>query len=214
MREFPFSESLDVLGGQRAIGVAQDHPCQEFFAVRGIGHTHHLNIANCGVRVEELFDLTRVNVFATANDHVLNAAGDIQVAVLVHDRQVARMHPPSVVDRFSSLVWFVPVPAHHRVPARTQLTFLSTRQRQPGDRVSHLHLHVRHDAANGLRATLNRIVCTRHGGHRGSFGHSVTDCHLGHIHPINDLVHDLHWARGAGHHARAQGAEVVLAKVF
>jgi hypothetical protein len=50
------------------------------------------------VLVEDLLDLARVDVVAAADDHVLLAVDDEEVAVLVDAGHVARVEP-AVLDR-------------------------------------------------------------------------------------------------------------------
>ena len=50
--------------------------------------------------VEQLLDLARVNVLAAADHHVLDAADDAAVAVLVQRRQVATVPENSIFITF------------------------------------------------------------------------------------------------------------------
>src|SRR5579884_914859 len=59
-------------------------PGHELLAVLGVGHADHLDVAHVGVGVEELLDLPGVDVLPAPDDHVLDAADDVDVAVLVH----------------------------------------------------------------------------------------------------------------------------------
>ena len=105
------------------------------------------------VGVEELLDLARVDVLAAADDHVLDPAGDVDVAVAVHHPEVAGVHPAGPVDRLGGLLRLVPVAEHHRVAAGAQLAGLAAGQRQPGLRVDDLDLDVRvHPADRGHAA--------------------------------------------------------------
>ena len=56
------------------------------------------------VGVEEFLDLPRVHVLAAADDHVLDPADDIQVAVGVHDGEIAGVHPARRVDGLGGLL--------------------------------------------------------------------------------------------------------------
>jgi hypothetical protein len=49
------------------------------------------------VLVEDLLDLARVHVVAAADDHVLLAVDDEEVAVLVDARHVAEWNQPSLI---------------------------------------------------------------------------------------------------------------------
>jgi hypothetical protein len=74
-------------------------PGAELLAVLRVGHPDDLSVEDVGVGVEELLDLARVDVLAAADDHVLDPAGDLDEAVLVHDGEVTghastRRRPP------------------------------------------------------------------------------------------------------------------------
>lgn len=49
----------------------------------------HLCLLDFGVCVEELFDLSWVNVLSSSDDHVFNPAIDLAVAVRVHAADVS-----------------------------------------------------------------------------------------------------------------------------
>ena len=66
---------------------------------RLVRHAHHLDVGDLRMGVEELLDLPRVDVLAAADDHVLDAADDLDVAVLAHHREVTGVHPAPRVDR-------------------------------------------------------------------------------------------------------------------
>jgi hypothetical protein len=62
--------------------------------------------------VEHLLDLARVDVEAAAQDHLLLAVDDEEVAVLVDPRHVARVEP-AVLDRLGGRIVLAPVALHH-----------------------------------------------------------------------------------------------------
>ena len=163
--------------------------------------------------VEELLDLARVDVLPAADDHVLDPAGDVDVAVGVHHRQVAGVHPAGRVDRLGGLLRLVPVAEHHRVAAGAQLAGLAAGQRPPGLRVDDLDLDVRVHPPDGRHPPVQRVVGAGLGGHRRGLGHAVADRHLGHAHPVDDLLHHLDRARRAGHDPGAQRRQVVGVEV-
>lgn len=49
----------------------------------------HLCLLHFGMRVEKLFDLCRVNVLSSSNEHVFNPAVDLAVAVSVQAADVS-----------------------------------------------------------------------------------------------------------------------------
>src|SRR5713226_3503707 len=62
---------------------------QQFFAKEFVRYTEHLHIGNFGMADQEFFDFAWEEVLASANDHVFDAAHDIDIAVRIHRRQVA-----------------------------------------------------------------------------------------------------------------------------
>ncbi len=123
------------------------------------------------------------------------------------------MHPAGPVDRLGGLLRLVPVAEHHRVAAGAQLARLAAGQRQPGLRVDDLDLDVRVHPADRGHPQVQRVVGPGLGGHRRGLGHPVADRHLGHAHPVHDLLHHLHRARRAGHDPGAQRGQVVVVEV-
>src|SRR3954447_10046380 len=70
----------------------------DLLAQLGMRHPDHGRLAHRGVLVEDLLDLARIDVVATADDHVLLAVDDEEVAVLVDLCHVAGVEP-AVLDR-------------------------------------------------------------------------------------------------------------------
>jgi hypothetical protein len=68
-----------------------------------------------------LLDLARVDVLAAADQHVLDPADDVRVALGIDRRQVAGVHPAGGVDRLARARLVLPVAAHDRVAARAEL---------------------------------------------------------------------------------------------
>ena len=61
---------------------AQADPGHQLLAVALVGHADDGDVLDVGVAVEELLDLARVDVLAAPDDQVLDAADDVDVAVL------------------------------------------------------------------------------------------------------------------------------------
>src|SRR5262249_44039886 len=85
---------------------------QQFFAEEDVRHTEHLRVGHLRMAHQELFDLEREEIFATANNHILEAAHDVDVALRVHGGQVAAIHPAIGVDDLSGLLWHLVVTGH------------------------------------------------------------------------------------------------------
>src|SRR5581483_7371339 len=183
-------------------------PGHQLLAVLDVGDADHLDVAHVGVGVEELLDLPGVDVLPAPDDHVLDAADDVDVAVLVHGGQVAGVHPARPVDGLGGALRVVPVAGHHRVAPGAQLA-----GRPPGDDparlgVGDLHLDVGVDPPHRRHPVLQAVVGRRLGRHRGGLGHAVGDGDVLHVHAGYHLFHDLHRAGRAGHDARPQRGEV------
>jgi len=78
--------------------------------------------------VEELFDLLGIDVFASPDDHLLDTAGNLAVAVLIHHRQIPGMEPAVGVDHLGGLLRHLVVPFHDHIAPCTEFTLLPRRQ--------------------------------------------------------------------------------------
>src|SRR5439155_11705778 len=93
------------------------------------------------------FDLGGVDVLAAADDHVLQPADDLHVALGVHHRQIAGVHPAGLVDAALRRRLVAPVAAHDAVAARAELARRAARQHGPRRPVADADLDVRLHAA-------------------------------------------------------------------
>ena len=93
MGQLAGAELAQRLGGERLGALAQPHPGHQLLAVPLVGDADDLGVDDVGVGVEELLDLPRVHVLPAADDHVLDPADDVEVALGVHDGEVAGVHP-------------------------------------------------------------------------------------------------------------------------
>ena len=65
-----------------------------------IGHTDHRNHGNLGVGKQEVLYLRRIGIHAAGDEHVLDAAGNLYIPLIVHDAQVAGVEPAVLVEGF------------------------------------------------------------------------------------------------------------------
>ena len=192
------------LGGA---GARLEHdPGADLLAVLRVGDAEDLHLRDLGVAEQELLDLARIDVLATADQHVLDAADDVAVALGIDRGQVAGVHP-AVDDCRRGALGIVPVAEHHAVALGAQLARLADRH-DGAVGVDDLDLQVRHHAADGRHALVHRVVDAALERHRRGLGHAVGDRHLGHVHLAVDALHDLDRAGRAGHDAAAQTAQV------
>src|SRR3954453_7374103 len=134
------------LGERRLVDLgapARHDEGHELLAVALVGHTDDLHVGDVGVAHQELLDLARVDVLAAADHEVLDAPDDVQVAVGVHDREVAGVHPAAAVDRLGRALGVLPVAEHDRVAAGAELARLAARDDGAGHRIDDLDLDVR-----------------------------------------------------------------------
>src|SRR5262245_4203426 len=66
----PATELLEFVRGCRD-ALPQPDPGTEFLAIARIWHAKDLYVQDLGVSIEKFFDLARIDVLATANDHIL-----------------------------------------------------------------------------------------------------------------------------------------------
>ena len=64
------------------------HDGFDFFAPLDVGHADDGGVFDRWVLLEDALDLARGDVLAAADDEVLGAAGDVEVAVVVHPADV------------------------------------------------------------------------------------------------------------------------------
>ena len=65
--------------------------------------------------IEEFLDLARVEVFAAADHHVLDAADNVAIAFVVDDREIASVHPAIAVEHLAGFCRFIPIAEHDAV---------------------------------------------------------------------------------------------------
>src|SRR2546421_12969168 len=104
MSDLPFAECYYLLFGGLLAGFELD-PGHDLFTVFGIRYTDDLHIADLGMGIEELLDLSGIDVFAVTNDHILDTTDDVDVALFIHSCKVTVMHPARRINCSSR--WFV-----------------------------------------------------------------------------------------------------------
>ena len=162
--DLALAEGADLLVGRGLAGMQLD-PGADRLAEARVGHANHLHVQHLRMPVEELLDLARIDVLAAADDHVLEAADDVDVALLVHRREVAGVHPAGLVDGLLRLGLVVPVALHHRVAAGAELACLAARHHAALG-IDDLDLDMGKHLAHRRDPALDRIVggaLRRHG---------------------------------------------------
>src|ERR1700722_3408361 len=101
----------------RAEGFAGTHPDPgaELFAISIIRNAEDLHVLDLWMPIQEFLDLPRIQVLAAANHHVLDAADDVAIALVVDHAEVAGVHPAAGVDHVGGPFRIAPVAEHDAV---------------------------------------------------------------------------------------------------
>ena len=92
---------------------------------------------------QQILYLAWENVFAAANNHLFQASHDIDVALLIHRCQVARVQPAVGIYGLGGLIRHVIVTCHHREAPATKFSFFPTWHNLAGHRIDDLDVQVR-----------------------------------------------------------------------
>src|SRR4051794_21962497 len=124
-RDVLLDERADVvLGG--VLAVLERHCRADLLAQRLMRHAEHRRLADRRMLVEHLLDLPRVDVEAAADDQLLLAVDDVEVAVLVDPGHVPGPQP-AVGHGVGRGVLALPVGAHDHRTADEDLPHLAVR---------------------------------------------------------------------------------------
>ena len=107
-----------------------------------MGYADGAGLLDLRMEVEDLIDVPRIDVEAAGDDHVLLPVDDVEVTVLVHRGDIARV-APAVAERFGRLVRPVLVAQHDLGPLDDQLAPFAD------GHVRHLVLEI-HNPAQGV----------------------------------------------------------------
>src|SRR5689334_9951945 len=206
VRDLAVAERADLFRCQR-LARAYAHPCAELLAIAIVGDAEHLHVLDLGMAIQELLDLARIEVLAATDHHVLDAADDVAIALLVDHGEVAGVHPAGLVEHLGGLFALIPIAEHDAVATGAELATFAARHDLAVE-VDDLDLDMRMNPSDRRHAPLQGIVCRALETDRTGFGHAVGDRHLAHVHLVVDALHDLDRAWRAGHDARAQGCQV------
>src|ERR1700733_3709559 len=100
-----------------------------------VRYAKHGHVADRWMRVQDLLDLSRVDVLAAADDHLLEPALDPVVPALVRRAEIAGVQPARGVDRRTGGSGIVEIPRHHVVATGEDLTDRARGHRLAGRRV-------------------------------------------------------------------------------
>src|SRR5579862_2850490 len=118
-------------------------PGKHRFAEPLIRQAHYLYVGNLRVAVKKLLNLTRIYIFASANNHVLGAASDAEITVATHHAEVARVQPAVRVDCLARCLRLTVVAPHYQIAACAELALLAYGLRLARFRRDDFHLGLR-----------------------------------------------------------------------
>ena len=151
--------------------VRRDDERRRLFAVLLRRAADDRNVLDAGHGTEEILDLLRRDVFAAADDEILETSGDIVVAVLVHASNVAGMKPAVLVDALRRLFGHLVVALHVVEAAAADLAIRIEWRDLAGFRIDDRHLDAGKRLADRLTLALDGLLeVARHGHHRPSLG--------------------------------------------
>ena len=197
----------------RGLALLEDDARHDLLAVLLVRHADDLHVLDLRVRVEEVLDLLRVDILAAADDHILDAAGDLVVAVRQAARKVARVEPALAVDGRRRGLGHLVIALHDVVAAGDEFAVHIVGQVLVRLRVDDLALDAEHRGADRCDARLDGVGRLAHRAARGGLGLAVGDADLAHVHLLDDILHDLDRAGRAGHDAGAHVREIGLVKI-
>jgi len=186
------------------------HPGAELFSVFHVRHPDNVDIRDLLVVVEELLDLARVNVLPATDHHVLEPANDLEVALLVHGAEIARVVPAVLVKRGMGGRGIVVITFHNAVAAGADLADLAERYDLAGLGINDLEFCVRECTPDRGDPAFERILGRGHRDARTCLGLAVHDHDLAHVHLRVDLLHHFNRAGRACHDAGAEGSQIVF----
>src|SRR5262244_954428 len=120
-----------VFGSRLRLGT-QSHICHDSLASIFVADSNDSGLSHRRVHVQDLFNLARIDVEPRDQDHVLLPLDDVEVPILVHPRDVARVKPgpaPVMVlpERPRRFLRLLPVTAHYLGTSDDQLARLADR---------------------------------------------------------------------------------------
>src|ERR1022692_2126296 len=122
--DFPLAECLNFL---RRGGLAgfELHPRQDGFTEAGVGDADDVDVGDLGMGVQEVLDFARVDVLSAADNGVLGASAETEIAVGTHGGEIAGVEPAFGIDDGGGGFGIRVVAFHDQVAAGAEFTLLS-----------------------------------------------------------------------------------------
>lgn len=80
--------------------IVKDDKGTHFLSIFLGRNSGYLHVFHAGEMIEELLQLTWIDILASTDNHILDTAGDTEVSILITNAQVAGMQEAILVDRF------------------------------------------------------------------------------------------------------------------
>ena len=164
----------------------------------------HLHVLDAWHVIEELFNLTGIDVLTATDDHVLDTSRDAIITVFVLHAQISRMKEAVGIDNLCGSLGVLVIAFHHIEAAAAHLALNTWRTFLTRFRINNPDLYEGEITTNGGTTLLEGVGQTglRHTGR--TLGKAV-NAGNGHEHLLRNLFHEFHRAQTACHDACAQG---------
>ena len=204
------AEHLNVMFRKRH-AVGRDDERRRLFAILLGGTADNRHVLHAGHRADEVLYLLGRDVLAAADDEILESAGDVVVAILVHAANVTGMEPAVFVDALRGLLGHLVVALHVVVAAAADFAISVDGRDLTRLGIDDGDFDSGHRLTDRLALALDGLLeVTRHRHHGARLGKAVRVRDFAHEHPLLCLLHAVHGACRTGHDAGAEGTEIKL----
>ena len=160
------------------------------------------------MRDQHAFDLGRIDVEPAGDEHFLLAVGDRDVALFVHEADVAGMEPAIGRDRGARRFGIVEIADHHADAPDHHLAGLAARH-DVEVIVHDFDLDAFDRLACGVDNGFGRIAHARHGRGAAAFGQAVAGQHRRNAQVVLDCLDQRGADRGRARHRNPHRSECV-----
>ena len=170
-----------------------------------VGYRHHMGLPHGGVGGQQVFGVRRQHLLTATTVGLLAPAGQRQVALGVHARQVTGQQPAVGGEGLGCGLGLVVVAGGHARPPGQQFADVAQGHVLPGVRVDHAVDHqlavgaagtgrayVTQPAVGGQQAA-HRVIRPGHRAGGGHFGHAVAGGYFERPQVIDDVLPDVSW---------------------
>src|SRR5258708_18176359 len=160
----------DEVGGGQSLSRLQHYASYHDFTPLRTGYSEDCRFADCRMLVNDRLDFTGVNIFATGDNHVLQAVQDVEIAVRILIAKVACAKKP-ISECARGFVRIVPIAAHDVGAPSYQFTLLSALDLL-ACLIHHLHINSETRASAGQELIVS-VFLVLQTGEKAGFAQSV-----------------------------------------